>query len=503
MQRAFDSILAALLEELASGRPELSGRRPSVLLAVSGGIDSMCMAELFRCSSVDVGFAIAHCNFSLRGEESDSDEALVEKWADGNGVKFHRVRFDTLAYASGNGLSTEMAARVLRYGWFSELCGQNCYDAVAVAHNANDNVETLFLNLLRGTGIKGISGMKPLSVVPEPASVPEAGRAALIRPLLGFTRKQIEGFMFARKVQYHDDRTNFGMEYRRNKIRNLVFPVLEQINPSFIRTINREMAYFSQVGRIADRYYESHVPSSGDARRIDTVSLMETPEWEYLLYRTLEEYGFSSPVIFSLTELLKSGRTVSGKVFNAEKYRVVTAGRDLIVEEMSGTDSGRALYSGRRRGTLSPAFSDPFADRGETMTVEGPGLYHFNGLSFSVEEARRDSFATLKAPRGTLYFDSAKLPFPFMCRKWGAGDWMVPLGMKGRKKVSDMFTDLKYSLSDKSRAVVILRAGAQQEGGSGCRISAVLGVRSDDGARVTDTTEKITVISIRQDNGTV
>ena len=153
MQRAFDSILAALLEELASGRPELSGRRPSVLLAVSGGIDSMCMAELFRCSSVDVGFAIAHCNFSLRGEESDSDEALVEKWADGNGVKFHRVRFDTLAYASGNGLSTEMAARVLRYGWFSELCGQNCYDAVAVAHNANDNVETLFLNLLRGTGI--------------------------------------------------------------------------------------------------------------------------------------------------------------------------------------------------------------------------------------------------------------------------------------------------------------------------------------------------------------
>ena len=503
MQRAFDSILAGLLGELVSRRPGLSLHTPSVLLAVSGGIDSMCMAELFKASGAGAVFAVAHCNFSLRGEESDSDEKLVAEWAESNNVKIYRKRFDTLGYAALHGLSTEMAARELRYGWFSSLCEENGYDAVAVAHNANDNVETLFLNLLRGTGIKGLSGMKILSVVPEPASVPESGRIPLLRPLLGFTRKQIEGYVFAHKVKYRDDRTNFETEYRRNKIRNLVFPVLEQINPSFVRTINREMSYFSQIGRIADSYYESHERFLKGRRVIDIGILKDDPNWEYLLYRALDGYGFSSPVIYSIVDLLKSGRTVSGKIFNAQKYSAVTAGGKLLIEDRAdseGTEGTDALSGLRRKGTLPPSFAYPFRSCGETMTVHGPGSYCFNGVRFSVEVSERDSLATLKAPSGTLYFDSGKLPFPFLCRRWEKGDWMIPLGMKGRKKVSDLFTDLKYSLKDKSQSVIIVGGDCLSESGSGQgkRVSAVLGVRADDMTKVSETTETVIIVRIRQ-----
>ena len=502
MQHAFDSILTGLFGELLSRRPGLSSRTPSVLLAVSGGIDSMCMAELFKDFGPGVDFAVAHCNFSLRGEESDSDEKLVAEWAESNHVKIYRKRFDTLGYAALHGLSTEMAARELRYGWFSSLCEENGYDAVAVAHNANDNVETLFLNLLRGTGIRGLSGMKTLSVVPEPASVPESGRVPLMRPLLGFTRKQIEGYVFAHKVKYRDDRTNFETEYKRNKIRNLVFPVLEQINPSFVRTINREMSYFSQIGRIADSYYETHCDFLRD-RIIDISLLKADPNWEYLLYRALDGYGFSSPVIYSIVDLLKSGRTVSGKIFNAQKYSAVTAGGKLLIEDRAdseGTVGADALSGLRRKGTLPVDFASSFRSGGETMTVHGPGFYCFNGVRFSVEVSKRDSLATLKAPSGTLYFDSGKLPFPFLCRRWEKGDWMIPLGMKGRKKVSDLFTDLKYSLKDKSRSVIIVGGDCLSEPGKGQgkRVSAVLGVRADDMTKVSETTETVIIVRIRQ-----
>lgn len=210
-----------------------------LLVAVSGGIDSMCLATKVRLEGGP--FAIAHCNFGLRGKESDEDEAFVRSWAGAAGIPLHVKRFDTKEYASDQGISVEMAARRLRYHWFGELCREHGYEAVAVAHNANDNAETLLLNLLRGTGLRGITGMRPSAFIPDPdyADIP------LLRPLLGMTRQDIEAFAAEHKLQWREDATNALNDFKRNKIRNLVFPVFKEINPSFIQTLNRDMERFA------------------------------------------------------------------------------------------------------------------------------------------------------------------------------------------------------------------------------------------------------------------
>ena len=191
------------------------------LLAVSGGIDSMCMAEIFVRRYPCESLAVAHCNFNLRGEESDGDESLVRSWAEEHGVRFHVRSFDTKGFAAEHGVSIEMAARELRYRWFAELCSVEGYDEVAVAHNANDNAETLMLNLLRGSGMKGLVGMSDVSAIPYA----EDSAARLVRPLLDMTRKQIEGYALANRVKYRNDSTNFSSDYKRNMLRNEVFPV--------------------------------------------------------------------------------------------------------------------------------------------------------------------------------------------------------------------------------------------------------------------------------------
>ena len=200
----------------------------------------MCLVEKVRLSGEP--FAVAHCNFRLRGAESDSDEALVRSWAVSHGATCHVKSFDTTVYAQENKISIEMAARRLRYHWFGELCREHGYSAVAVAHNANDNAETLILNLLRGTGLKGLTGMKAEGFIPDPdfADIP------LLRPLLGMTREEIEAFATEHNLTWREDATNAQNEYKRNKIRNLVFPVFREINPSFIQTLNEDMQRFSE-----------------------------------------------------------------------------------------------------------------------------------------------------------------------------------------------------------------------------------------------------------------
>ena len=212
-----------------------------LLVAVSGGIDSMCLAEKVRLEGGP--FAIAHCNFGLRGEESDGDEAFVRQWADTHGIPCHVKRFETSAYAAEQGISVEMAARRLRYHWFGELCREHGYSGVAVAHNANDNAETLILNLLRGTGVRGLLGMKADGLVPDP----ECADVPLHRPLLGMTRADIEAFAAEHSLQWREDATNALNDYKRNKIRNLVFPVFREINPRFVETLNRDMERFAEA----------------------------------------------------------------------------------------------------------------------------------------------------------------------------------------------------------------------------------------------------------------
>ena len=471
--------LRGLIADLRSASPVISSERSEsrnlYLLAVSGGVDSMCLADLWiRCFGAG-SFAIAHCNFHLRGEESDGDEALVTKWAEENGVRMHRVDFDTVGYAAENGLSIEMAARELRYRWFGELCQKHDYEAVVVAHHADDNAETLVLNMVRGAGLKGLTGMKPVSPLP-------CGNGVLLRPLLTFTRKQIEGHVFAWKVPYREDSTNSSVEYRRNSIRHEVFPLFERMNPSYVRTLNREMTYLSDASSIVDEWCKEHVEHVLENGGISIPRLLEIPQWRYLLYYILEPYGFNTSVLESLENLLMSDRTISGKRFESAGYVLRTERQSLVVVPKMADHAGHDV------AVIPDLIGDPF------VPVRGAGAYHCNGKRFVVEVLPWSAEMPLQQPAGMLIFDADKLKFPFVCRGWRNGDWMIPLGMKGKKKLSDMFTDLKYSHQDKENALVLVdctgdRAEKQH-------VAALLGVRMDDHYKVSDRTTSIIRITL-------
>ena len=313
-----------------------------ILLAVSGGIDSMYMLhrapELFPGAS----FAVAHCNFALRGSESDGDEAFVRAACEALGVLCFVKRFDTVGYAAEHGVSVEMAARELRYAWFSSLCAEHGFDCLATAHNANDNAETLILNLLRGTGTKGMRGIPSSSI---------------LRPLLGVTREEIKGWMERNGYSWREDSTNAESEVKRNKIRNQVFPVFAQINPSFVKTLGEDIERIRQTDDIADEYYREaavrivrYAPeASGSAKSASGVSggaileisvkgLLELKHWRYVLWRILEDCAFNAETFNKLCELLERYRiepsgtvTLSGKTFQSPTHLLKARRKQLIL----------------------------------------------------------------------------------------------------------------------------------------------------------------------------
>ena len=500
------------------------------LLAVSGGMDSMCMADLFLQTLGADAFAIAHCNFSLRGEESDGDEALVREWAENNGVHVFVKRFDTVSYAREKGISIEMAARDLRYAWFAQLCQEHGFAALSVAHNANDNAETLLLNLLRGTGLKGLHGMADISSLSVSDSRvdrwselafshPRLGGGAhevgggqwrplsarycdknvmLCRPLLEFTRKQIEGYVLTHRVPYRHDSSNFASDYKRNRIRNEIFPLFEKINPSFIRTLNREIGYFSEAGQIVSDWCTAHLPEvlvCNEPVTIAIPALLATPHWRYLLYHILEPYGFSSQVLASIEDLLTSDRTISGKRFESPTHMLLTGRKTLTVLPLG--ESSSIEYEESHSGTaVSQVGNGGHCLPNDIIVVRGSGTYDFNGVRFTVEIIPWSREMPLKQPQGVLVMDADKMKFPFVCRRWRQGDWLVPLGMKGKKKVSDLFTDLKYDTLEKEAAVMLV--DTQTEGlAEQQHIAGLLGVRIDDRYKVTSCTKTALCISRR------
>jgi len=438
-----------------------------VLLAVSGGIDSMCMADMFCRAGGE--YAIAHCNFHLRGAESDADAEFVEKWAETHGVPFFRADFDTAAYASEHGISIEMAARELRYAWFARVAAEEGFDAVAVAHNANDNAETLILNLLRGTGLRGIRGMLVESLLPA------EGRIKLIRPLLGMTRAEIEAYAREHGVEYRVDSTNAENDAQRNRIRNEVFPEFAEINPSFVRTLNADMRHFAQADAIVDDYFrraKAEIVSEDGTISVD--KLLGFKHWEYLFFRLAEPCGFSEKTLESMVALLYE---------RAEGFPCTFAGKRFYspTHVLETSSSGMAI---RPR--------DEKADRDCSVTVFGPGEYHFKGRKVSIGFIEPES---LKQDEGVLICDASALPFPFMLRGWQAGDWMRPFGMGGRaKKLSDIFTDRKMSLSDKESAIIVYSASLDDTGDG--RVAAVAGLRMDEALRVREGSAKVLRISV-------
>lgn len=450
MQQQFEDILQELL-------PPDGG---AMLVAVSGGPDSMCLADLVLRSGRP--FAVAHCNFTLRGKESDADEALVRSWCDDNGVRCFVKSFDTKGYAAARELSIEMAARELRYRWFGGLCKAEGFEGVAVAHNAQDNAETLILNLLRGTGLRGIMGMPSRGRVPDP----DYSSVWLYRPLLTFSREEIEAHNKEFSVPSRQDATNDETLFKRNKVRHKVFPVFKEINPSFLDTLSVDMNHFAQAQSIVDEWFEQQCGRIAPEGSISLGKLGGCSHPDYFLFRYLSPYGFNPSVISSLVRLLTEGETISGKVFRSEEYELVCSSSKLI---------------------LRPLDSSP---RQDSIVIEAPGEYVLGDNSFSVEVVRAESLPSFKTP-GISAIDADCLHFPFVVRRPAPGDWFQPLGLRGRKKLSDLFVDLKYSLPDKDAALVVVPDGDDSH------IVALAGARIDERYKVKDTTHSCIKIILK------
>ena len=311
----------------------------------------------------------------------------------------------------------------------------------------------------------------------------------LVRPILEMTRKQIEGYALAHGVRYRTDSTNLSSEYKRNMLRNEVFPVFERINPSVVRTLNREMGYFSEADEIVADYCAREIeglavttPDGGV--RIEYAGLLGKKHWRYLLYHILEPYGFNSATLASLEDLLSSDRTISGKRFESKDYVVLTEREGFRVVRRIAGQAGNDV-----RPVIPCLTGNPF------MPVRGAGTYHVNDIRIMVEQIPWNADMPVKQPEGVILFDAEKLKFPFVLRPWHSGDWLVPFGMRGKKKVSDMFTDLKYDAFMKASAVMVVDVNS--EGMADVRhIAGVAGVRIDDRYKVTPTTSSVIRVTI-------
>ena len=432
LQGAFDKTLLRLTGE-AGGR---------FLLGVSGGVDSMCMAALFKCSRLQPEFAVAHVNFALRGEDSDGDEAFVREWASANGIEFFSTRFDTRSYAAEKGISIEMAARELRYKWFGTLLAEHGFDYLTVAHNRNDAAETMYLNLLRGTGIRGIAGMKELS-----------GRT--MRPLLNFTREEIEEFATRNGILHREDATNSDSRFVRNRIRNEVFPQFAKINPSFLETSSREMAHFAEIEAVLDEVFEQKkeqlTHTDGDAFCIDIEKLSEERQPRYWLFRLLQMSGFSEDMITRMETALDGQ---SGKTFFSSTHKAIRDRRYLKIYPLAENDPVQVDIS-----------------------------------VFDISEG----FDPRSKDGSILFVDADKVTLPLNCRRWQEADRFRPFGMKGFRKLSDFFGDLKLDLEQKQRQTVITTVDS--EGSE--QIVCIAGLRIDDRYRITEKTKRVVRISCR------
>lgn len=433
-----------------------------ILVAVSGGIDSICLADL--CSrTLDSGrWAIAHCNFHLRGEESDGDEAFVSQWAEQHGIRFYKTDFQTAAEAAALGRSIEMTARELRYAWFAQLCAGEGFKALAVAHNADDAAETLLLNLVRGTGSRGMRGM--------PERRPLTEDAVLIRPLLGVSRKELLAYARKRGLNWREDSTNADTKYRRNLIRHEVMPLLEKLNPSLPKTLSADMRYFAQADDIADEYFLSIKDdvsrTEDDVTVIDVRKLLNLKHWRYILHRLVSHCAFDSDTLQALERLLEDGeKTFSGKVFQSPEWQAVTSSGRITVSRLQA------------------------AEKMAELVIDGPGRLSVGSRTINVWQEPYTPGMPLKLPPGHIAFDSEALPFPFSIRGWKEGDWMRPLGMGGRKKkLSDIFIDLKYTLRQKESELLVVMPG--EDG----HIAAMLSARIDEKVKACDDTRTLTHI---------
>lgn len=438
----------ALLEKFQKyiNEHELASKDNHILLTVSGGVDSMVMMHLF----VEAGYnvAVAHCNFQLRGTESEEDEVLVENEAKKLGIAHYNNRFDTQEEMLRTGESVQMAARRLRYTWFNELCADYGYDTIAVAHHADDSIETFFINLLRGTGLKGLTGINIIH-----------GR--VMRPLLFASRHEIKEYAKQHTIPYREDSSNRSTKYLRNKIRLGIVPRLREIVPQFTTTMCSNIDRLTETQLFINHAIEKisrdaveHIAGEDIIHpdRIDPGFPMN-----FVIYEIMSQnYGFKGDVVDSLCASLKTGAT--GKRFYSKDW-------------VACVDRGRIVVS--------------HIDEGDDCAVEvdlTKTKVYCGGSVLYLEKMDIDSVENLRTPEHIALLDMDTLSGPLTLRKWQDGDRFMPIGMEFEKKVSDFLIDEKVSVIEKSRQFVLL---------SGDQIVWVVGRRIDNRNKITSHTENV------------
>ncbi|MCJ7447793.1 MAG: tRNA lysidine(34) synthetase TilS [Bacteroidales bacterium] len=421
-------------------------RGDRVLLAVSGGIDSMVMAHLFIKAGIETG--IAHCNFCLRDKESDMDEELVKEFANENGIVFFSKRFETKAYAEQNGISVQMAARELRYKWFEEIRNKNGFSSIAVGHNLNDNIETFLINLIRGTGITGLTGMRQVN-------------NRIIRPLLFATRQSIADYCKTHQIIFREDKSNTETKYTRNKIRHLVIPILKEINPSVEISINDTAERLSGSNEIVTDFINDLrgriSKQDNDIIAFNINLLQNYLKNSTILYELFKPYGITNSLLNDLYKVIK-GRT--GTQLFTPTHRILKNRKEIIISGLPAHDSEVIVVNNLRDLKKHHA------------------ILKVRAISISKDYS-------IPSNNDTASIDLQKITFPLIIRKWHAGDYFYPLGMTRKKKLSDYFIDRKYSRVDKENALILE---------SGGKIIWIIGERIDNRFRITGSTRKILLI---------
>jgi tRNA(Ile)-lysidine synthase len=423
----------------------------TLLVAVSGGADSITLCHLL--TNAGFTFTVVHCNFNLRGKEADLDEKFVVDYCKKNNIKCFAKKFNTSAYAEDKGISIQMAARELRYNWFNEILTQYNFDYLLTAHHANDNIETFFINLLRGSGINGLKAILPK-------------KNKLVRPLLFATRAEIESYIAKNNILYREDSSNKEDKYLRNHLRLQIIPALKKLNPSIEKTISTEIEILQQTNLILKKEVEKQLKklliAEGNGFKISIKKLEQTTAPKLILFELLKDFEFNTS---QSTNIYDSLNTQSGKVFNSNTH-ILIKDRDFIFIEKS----------------VKKATEEEFIIAVYITKIIHPINLHISYINGNINAIPKKDFAANKA-----YLDADKLTFPLTLNKWQTGDKFRPFGMKGFKKVSDFFIAEKTTLFNK-QSQWILRCNQD--------IAWLVGKRVDDRFKVTAATKKICVISL-------
>lgn len=417
-----------------------------ILLAVSGGIDSTVMAHLFHLAKFN--FAIAHCNFGLRGEESDQDAEFVKRLALQFRVDFFSTRFTTTSCASQKGISIQMAARELRYEWFENIRQKNGFNFIATAHHLDDQVETFLINLIRGTGIAGLHGI-PIK------------NDRVIRPLMFAYRNDIEHYAGIHQLQYRTDHSNSETKYLRNKIRHELIPLLCSFNPEFTHGLTETISRIGDFEQIGNQelatWRKNALSSNGREHTVDIGFLRQQVPPEPYAWALLSPFGFNETQVSNIVECLGS---TSARKFSTSTH--------LLVKERS-----RILI--RPIENLLPDKTYEIRAFAKTKKISKPVLLHFHRIT----DCKKYEIP-VQENHASLDFD--KLKFPLTIKKWQPGDAFFPIGMRKKKKLSDFFIDQKFSLHEKEQTWLLC---------SGNNIIWIIGRRIDNRYRVTSETKEI------------